>query len=220
MKLRWSIPTAKPLVALTTPLVTVLFGFSQLWAAKYSMPSSRQPGQMSEVSVSFEASGWLSMRGKPLPRRLKMSVKSEQKYQQRLMELTVGPKQADGQHGERFRCRAVRHYDSIETEMVVAKHEMQPALRDDRRLIAVSVEDGAATTFSPTGPLTREELDLIQQPGDSAILVSAFNDVLPAAGDRSYRICDAVWHAELRIDNGHGISFLFLRFGDEGKSGL
>src|SRR5207247_1414770 len=43
-------------------------------------------------------------------------------------------------------------------------------LRPDRKLIVIQSDANAATTFSPAGPLTREELELVEAPASDLAL--------------------------------------------------
>jgi hypothetical protein len=64
----------------------------------------------------------------------------------------------------------LRYYDKAEATIRIDKGEHRPALSPARRLIASSVTAERARLFCPTGPLTRDELDLIDIPGNSALL--------------------------------------------------
>ena len=53
---------------------------------------------------------------------------------------------------------------------------MKPALRDEHRLITAELRGPKLTLFSPDGPLSREELDLLDIFGDSLALEGLLPD--------------------------------------------
>lgn len=66
--------------------------------------------------------------------------------------------------------RSVRHYDQAEATIVVDGNTIQPKLSDDHRLIAVTRVLEDTLVFCPSSLLTREELDLLDMPGDSLLV--------------------------------------------------
>ena len=68
--------------------------------------------------------------------------------------------------------RGVRYYQNADATIKAAKDQINPALAADRRLVVVDCgpEDRVPQLFSPSGPLTREDLDLIDVPANSLVL--------------------------------------------------
>jgi hypothetical protein len=66
--------------------------------------------------------------------------------------------------------RAVRLYQSPRVLMMVGQSRLVPRLRESRRMILMSSRDGNVSLTSLQGALTREELDLVRNQGDSALL--------------------------------------------------
>ncbi len=50
------------------------------------------------------------------------------------------------------------------------QEETHPTLRDDRRLVAVDIRGGKATLYSPAGPLSHDELDLVDLQANTLLL--------------------------------------------------
>ena len=67
---------------------------------------------------------------------------------------------------------ALRHYWDAKAEIQVGDTPFTTELRPERRLIAVQAADDQVTLFSPTGPLTREELELIDVQGNCIVLAA------------------------------------------------
>lgn len=66
--------------------------------------------------------------------------------------------------------RTVRKYRAAEAKIRLHESDLVNQLRDDRRLIALESTPAQALLFSPHGPLTREELDLLATPGSGLSL--------------------------------------------------
>jgi hypothetical protein len=75
------------------------------------------------------------------------------------------------------RGRALRYYEQAEAELAIGRQPRQSSLREDRRFVAVDTEvmAGESGFRSLQGPLTREELELIELPGSSHLV----NQLLP-----------------------------------------
>jgi hypothetical protein len=65
---------------------------------------------------------------------------------------------------------SVRLFDQAQVKMHVGKGDVKSQLSDDRRLIVVAETKDDLELFSPSGPLQRDELELLTVPGDSGLL--------------------------------------------------
>lgn len=72
--------------------------------------------------------------------------------------------------------RSIRLYDLAQAEMKVGQGDLATTLAEDRQTIVLQETKGDTDVFSPSGPLQREELELLSVPGDSGLL----NLLLPA----------------------------------------
>jgi hypothetical protein len=108
------------------------------------------------VKIAVEVAGQMKMNptGKEVV-RLPMSVTAELLFTQRRLPLEKDAAPA----------RLVRHYSAAEAKFNLKNTEFGNRLRDDRRLIVLASGGDAATYFSPLGPLTREEVELLDVPG-------------------------------------------------------
>jgi len=95
--------------------------------------------------------------------------------------------------------RSVRYYDKATAAIRVGEEEFKPALREERRLIAVEVALPKITSFSPRGALTREELDLVDLLGNSLLLDRLLPEKSMAAGE-SWKHPEAVVAALVGLD--------------------
>ncbi|QDU30488.1 hypothetical protein ETAA8_56280 [Anatilimnocola aggregata] len=108
------------------------------------------------VKVAVEASGQMKMN--PDSREVKflpMSVTAELDFLQRRLPAVK----------DSAAVRLVRNYSTAQTKFNLKNTEFSHSLRDDRRLVVLQAEGDAGTYFSPLGPLSREELELLDVPG-------------------------------------------------------
>ncbi|MGQ9913310.1 MAG: hypothetical protein ACUVQQ_03080 [Thermogutta sp.] len=112
------------------------------------------------VEVRLEMSGTLKPMvpaEKPTP----MTVNAQFAYEEDILEPGDGTAQA---------VRAVRWYDTASAQLNIGGQPAELAIAPQRRYLAVSIAEGRVEVFSPTGPLTREELDLVDIPGNTAVI--------------------------------------------------
>jgi len=116
-------------------------------------------GDLRQAAIAFDVGGNLLLASeKEGEVKVPMSVHALIKYQERLAATSDGV------------VRTARHYDHTDVKIKVDGRPITPLLREDRRLMSVSRGKDELTIFSPHGPLTREELDLISLPVDSLVL--------------------------------------------------
>ena len=161
-----------------------------------TLKSGRSVGDIDQVSVAIEASGErLGDLGKPkekgaAPReKLPVAVNCHLDYHEKSLSLP-GDKADD--------WFALRHYGRAEASLKVGDDERKPTLRPDRAYIAVRAAP-VPTYFSPLGPLTLDEYDLLKQVGDSALL----DALLPAgevAAGKAWKPADELVAALVGLD--------------------
>jgi hypothetical protein len=187
------------MLRLETPVRTALFAtFLSVVAAAsaddrsqtYTFTSARTSGAVDRVETKVEVGGELTVVEDSKVKRLKTSVVAELAYHERLLEVPAGKN--DFLHG-------IRYYDHATAVIKIEDGAFQPALRDDRRLIGAELDGSSATLFSPHGPLTREELDLIDLQGSSLVLERLLPDKPVAIGD-TWKHSDALVTTLLRLD--------------------
>lgn len=73
--------------------------------------------------------------------------------------------------------QVIRYYTEGKANIKVDKNGFQNQLRDDFRTMCVSLSDESATMYSPLGPMTRDELELLKLAGEPI----AWNALLPTS---------------------------------------
>ena len=123
--------------------------------------------QWQQVQLKLEVHGQVLMKdsaGKE--NRQEVSVEGHHAYE----EATRLEVQKQGEDQLVTAVRGVRLYQSPRVLMIVGQSRLVPRLRESRRMILMSSRDGNVSLTSLQGALTREELDLVRNQGDSALL--------------------------------------------------
>jgi hypothetical protein len=92
--------------------------------------------------------------------RLALRVSGRSRYDER----TLHPRSSDTAR------RDARFYHAAQATIAIDNNRIEMGLSDDRKLIVADAASTKLTLFSPLGPLTRDELELIQTQGSSSLL--------------------------------------------------
>src|SRR5262245_21016867 len=154
--------TTKPsLSALLAIVVATAAGNHRAAAAtnELDLSAGRRSGQVQQVATVVEVRGELTTNpdGQDV-RRLPMEVKAELRYAERFVPPLKGSS-----------LTTIRHNAQAEAEIRIQETTLKQSLRPDRRLMVAKVHD-VTSLHSPSGPLTREELDLVETAGSSSCL--------------------------------------------------
>lgn len=126
----------------------------------YDFRPDLKPDSFQQVQAVVEVRGDLLVEGGDGERqKMPIVVSGKVTYDERLLAAQDG--------GTR---RSVRHYREAAAEVKVGQGLVTPQLNPQRRLLVAQIEDGEATLFSPLGPLTRDDLELVDIQGNSLAL--------------------------------------------------
>jgi hypothetical protein len=114
----------------------------------------------------------LSVSGKVFPapgadKALKLAVEARFEYFERRLSKA-------GREGESL--RGVRHYGEARADIQAGEQISNTRLRDSQRLIVAQGQLAGIDMFSPSGPLTYNELELLHVPGDSLAVLGLLPD--------------------------------------------
>ena len=160
-------------------------------AATYLLRCGKGPGQINQVNIEIEVGGDLKLQENGKTGTAPMSVVGQVRYEEKLLE--ADPKLLTNRS-------SIRYYSSAQATLKINKDVLKPELRDERRLIAASVLAGQPTLFSPKGPLTGDELDLVELPGNSLFLDLLLPDKEVKIGE-SWKHPDNLIAALLGVDS-------------------
>ena len=153
-----------PVFRTSTVVVLFLATVATATAAKekkHSFRSSRSLGALDHVVVLLEVGGDLTVSENNEVKGRKMSVVGNFSYDEKILHVPADPAGP---------LRSIRHYEKAEAVIKVDDGGFKPVLDDRRRLIGVKINKSQGVLFSPTGPLTQEELDLIDVLANSLLL--------------------------------------------------
>jgi hypothetical protein len=153
----------------------------------FALTSQAKPGTVDRVTAHLEVGGSLKIRDEGQVRPLKMSVVADMRFEERLLA-----------HGK-GQIRSVRYYDDAKAVIKIENGVLKPTLRDDCRLMGVEVSAEDVQVFCPRGPLSRDELDLVDIQGNT-LLLEALLPGEPVAIDSGWRPAADAWAGLLRLD--------------------
>lgn len=157
-KLMRLIPTW-PLLGLGLMLAWPTTGPAAEAKRTYDLRSRRTAGQIDRVEVTLEAGGNLVVASGAKEEKPKISVVAKLGYDEKLLAPAHGAP-----------SRSIRYYDAAEAVIKGTQDAVKPTLPPDRRLIGATTDGRQITLFSPRGPLTRDELDLVDMLGSSLLV--------------------------------------------------
>lgn len=142
-------------------------------AEKFQLRPNPPHGAIHRVEVQLDVTGELKLNadGKQV-QRVPMAVAGRLLYDETL-------------RAGQGTLRAVRYYRAAEATIRVGDQKTMPRLSGDRRLVVVHEPAGQKPVLlSPQRHLTREDLDLIDVPGNTALLESLLPDEAQQVGDQ------------------------------------
>ncbi|HEX5104307.1 MAG TPA: hypothetical protein VFV87_10875 [Pirellulaceae bacterium] len=145
-------------------LVALIAGKSAICGAQdYDLRAAPKAGSHQQVRVTVEIEGKLKLNaaGQEV-QHVPLTARADLHYVERMLQ--SGTSAAE--------TRLARHYYQAEAKIRLRDSELASKLRDERRLILLDANADAATLFSPLGPLTRDELELIEAPASSLALTA------------------------------------------------
>jgi hypothetical protein len=160
---------------LTISVVAHLATAAEAGKSPISLHAERKPGQTDRVEVRLEVSGDTKFTEDGKPKREKTTVLCDLDYVEKTLE---APTEAGAL------WRAVRDYQKVSADVKVGDGQVKPTLSPEHRLIAVEVAPPKSLLFSPSGCLTRDELDAIDIQANSLLIDRLLPDKPVSVGDR------------------------------------
>jgi len=129
-----------------------------LAAESYNLSDPREAAPLVRVRTQLDVHGDLLTKADNKEQKHRLQVSATLEYDERRLGIS----------GESR--LSLRHYQQCNATIRIDQGEHKPTLHASRRGLAVKVTADRATIFCPASPLTREELDLVDIPGNSAVL--------------------------------------------------
>ncbi len=143
------------------------------WGQTCAMRESAKAGACFKIKLDMKLSGEMRIRKDDKTVPLKLEASAVHEYPERL--LIVG---RDGSVE-----KTARLYETARATILVGEDKNDRVLRTERRLFVSQRHNDRALVYSPSGPLTREELDLSAGHFDSAAVAGLLPEKDVAVGD-------------------------------------
>jgi hypothetical protein len=170
-----------------TLLVAAALASPAVAAETVQLASQIKPGSVAHVEMLLEVGGDLKLTEKGDIKSLPMNVVAKMQYDERFAT-----------QAEKVKT-ALRRYTMAEAAIKLDKGAMKPALRADRRTIAVRCDDCRPTLVSLEGPLTGDELELVELPANS-LLIDRLLPTEPVTQGQQWKHTDALIAGVLNLD--------------------
>jgi hypothetical protein len=156
----------RTMIRLTALVILLSSGVSPLCQVacgedKFDLRTQDSSTSIYDVHAVIEVTGDLKLNadGKQI-NRLPLRVSGRARYDER----SIRPRTGNTSR------RDARVYRDAQATIAIGENRLEMALNDDRKLIIADVSSTKLTLYSPLGPLTRDELELIQTQGSSSLL--------------------------------------------------
>jgi hypothetical protein len=143
-------------------------------AETYTLAETPQSGDCFAITIKLKLTGEMTVAQEGQPVKLKQATTGEHSFRERVLSV-----QKDGP----LVTKAVRHYDDARASHTVDETVSHRTLRDDRRLVVAQRPQDALVCYSPQGPLTREEVELVGEHFDTLALAGLLPGKAVVVGD-------------------------------------
>jgi hypothetical protein len=142
--------------------------------AAYDLTPLVEPGQIRRVRVVLEVSGNLQVKAEDRQvTDLPLRIKGDLLYDERLLS-----------NDEQTECRTdVRFYEQASAEFRVGEVAHRQSLGENHRLVLAHTTAERVLLFSPLGPLSRDDLELLDIQASSTLLPDLLPDKKTALGE-------------------------------------
>jgi hypothetical protein len=168
-------------------LVIVLFVLASAGLAcgqSYPLSESVKAGDCFRVRIEMSLSGDIKVLRDGKADKLPLTARATLEFPERILSVT-----ANG-----LPDRAARVYQTASATIGVAKQKSDKSLRKERQLVVAQREKDQLLTYSPVGPLNREELELVGDHFDTLGLAGLLPGKDVAVGD-TWKVPNAVAQA-------------------------
>jgi len=152
---------------------------------KVTLREELRPGDTAVVATELEAKGELRT-----PAVLKFAAQGRLVYQERILPA--------GSAGQGSVPRSIRYYDQAALESTVEDRRSTMELRESIRILVAEPQSGGIFLFSPSGPITCEEKELVEG-GLDILTLSGLFPPEPVAVGQTWKPADAKVAAIFRL---------------------
>ncbi len=129
-----------------------VFAFAPVAHAQVMLAETPTIGECFRYSIELELAGRMTVGQEGAKETIRLEAKARHAFTARTLAVTDG-----------LPARSVRHYHDAIASAVVDIEKIGRSLSEDHRMIVAMRTPEGTSCFSPTGPLTRDELDLVTE---------------------------------------------------------
>jgi len=171
------------------PIITIAFVLPLLSGTlvaeqSYLLHSTRTEGEVDRVQVLLEVGGQMTATSGGKQHKSKLNVVCDLAYHEKTLEAVAKQKSPEEDEDSAPDTRSVRYYDKAEAAVRTENAELKPKLRVKRRLVVAELNSDGSVLFSPEGPLSRAELELIDVQGNTMLLDRLLPGQSVSVGDK------------------------------------
>ncbi len=133
--------------------MTTLLVASMAGAQSYELVETARRGDCHRFELSLNLKGELRVNREGKTVSIPLTAGASHRFSERILE--------SGPSG--MPTKVARYYDSAQAEVRVDGQPVTRQIRDDRRLIVAQRVKDQFLTYSPAGPMTRDELEVVSQ---------------------------------------------------------
>lgn len=164
--------------------VLILIAFASARGQNYVLSETPQSGACFQIQLDMKLTGTIRVRNGDAWVSLPLRATATHAFPERVLE--VGP--------QGLPQRTARHYTTAQASITRGNDHSERTLRDERRLVIVDHSREPFLVYSPSGPLTRQELELTSEHFDTLSVLGLLPGKGVAVGD-TWKISNAVAQA-------------------------
>lgn len=154
-------------------MALLLTATSYGWTQTCTLTETPQPGECFQIHLDMKLSGELRIHKGDKTEPLKLEAAAVHEYPERILAVAQ-----DG-----LVQKTARLYDTAKATVTVGGERLERTLRPERRLFVAQFYKDQALVYSPSGPLTHEELGLTADQFNSLIVAGILPGKAVAVGD-------------------------------------
>jgi hypothetical protein len=171
-------------------MAVVFVAASAVRADSIPLVESIKPDEISKISLTMKLNGEMVVVQGGKTSNLKLTASAEHRFRERVLAVqSSGP----------LPTKVARYYDDARAVINVDGGANPRTLRSERRLIVAQRPSDTLICYSPSGSLTREELDTVSEHFDTLALTGLLPGKSVAIGD-TWRISEPVVQALCQFD--------------------
>jgi hypothetical protein len=170
-------------------VVLLLLGAQVALAQTYPLTETVKPGDCFRVRLEMSLTGEIKVNNDGKPETLPLTAKATHEFPERVL--------AAGDRG--LVEKSARVYETATAAITVARDSETKGLRKERQLVVARRSKDQTVTYSPGGPLTRAELELVGDHFDTLCVAGLLPGKAVAVGD-TWKIDNATAQALCHFD--------------------